>query len=38
LIPTDPKAEALFEQAESIEVFNFTAFVSGIVVEKVFKP
>ncbi|KAG1831940.1 glutathione S-transferase [Suillus subalutaceus] len=38
LIPSDPKAEALFEQAASIETFNFTAFVSGIVAEKVFKP
>ncbi|KAG1879826.1 glutathione S-transferase [Suillus subluteus] len=38
LIPSDPKAEALFEQAASIETFNFTAFVSGIVFEKVFKP
>ncbi|KAG2366652.1 glutathione S-transferase [Suillus spraguei] len=38
LIPTDPKAEALFEQAASIETFNFTAFVSLIVFEKVFKP
>ncbi|KAG2074851.1 glutathione S-transferase [Suillus decipiens] len=38
LIPTDPKAEALFEQAASIETFNFTAFVGLIVFEKVFKP
>ncbi|KAG2074852.1 glutathione S-transferase [Suillus decipiens] len=38
LIPTDPKAEALFEQAASIESFNFTAFVAPIVAEKVFKP
>ncbi|KAG2074855.1 glutathione S-transferase [Suillus decipiens] len=38
LIPTDPKAEALFEQAASIEAFNFTAFVGLIVAEKVFKP
>jgi glutathione S-transferase len=38
LIPSDPKAEALFEQAASIEIFNFNAFVAPIVVEKVFKP
>ncbi|KAG1759249.1 glutathione S-transferase [Suillus occidentalis] len=38
LIPTDPKAEALFEQASSIEIFNFNAFVAPIVFEKVFKP
>ncbi|KAG1818021.1 glutathione S-transferase [Suillus subaureus] len=38
LIPSDPKAEALFEQAASIETFNFSAFVSLIVAEKVFKP
>jgi glutathione S-transferase len=38
LIPTDPIAEALFEQAASIEAFNFTTFVTPIVVEKVFKP
>ncbi|KAG2753961.1 glutathione S-transferase [Suillus brevipes Sb2] len=38
LIPSDPKSEALFEQAASIEAFNFTTFVTPIVVEKVFKP
>ncbi|KAG2031204.1 glutathione S-transferase [Suillus americanus] len=38
LIPVDPKAEALFEQAASIEAFNFTAFVVPIISEKVFKP
>ncbi|KAG1781825.1 glutathione S-transferase [Suillus placidus] len=38
LIPSDPKAEGLFEQAASIEAFNFTAFVAPIVAEKVFKP
>ncbi|KAG2746460.1 glutathione S-transferase, partial [Suillus brevipes Sb2] len=37
-IPTHPKAEALFEQASSIETFNFNAFVAPIVAEKVFKP
>jgi glutathione S-transferase len=38
LISNDPKSEALFEQAASIEAFNFTTFVTPIVVEKVFKP
>ncbi|KAI5984874.1 glutathione S-transferase [Pisolithus albus] len=38
LIPTDPKEEALFEQAASIEAFNFNPFASGIAFEKVFKP
>ncbi|KAG0703339.1 glutathione S-transferase [Suillus ampliporus] len=38
LIPTDPKAEALFEQASSIETSNFFASVAPIVYEKVFKP
>ncbi|KAG1721322.1 glutathione S-transferase [Suillus occidentalis] len=38
LIPSDPKSEALFEQAASIEAFNFTAFVTPIVVEKVLQP
>ncbi|KAG1818023.1 glutathione S-transferase [Suillus subaureus] len=38
LIPSDPKAEALFEQAASIESFNFTAFVAPIVAERVFNP
>ncbi|KAG1831944.1 glutathione S-transferase [Suillus subalutaceus] len=38
LIPSDPKAEALFEQAASIEAFNFTAFVAPIIAEKVFNP
>ncbi|KAH7912707.1 glutathione S-transferase-like protein [Hygrophoropsis aurantiaca] len=37
LIPTDPKAEALFEQAASTETSNFDPYVSGIVFEKVFK-
>ncbi|KAF9219904.1 glutathione S-transferase [Gyrodon lividus] len=30
LIPTDPKAYALFEQAASVETFNFHPFVSGL--------
>jgi glutathione S-transferase len=38
LIPSDLKAEALFEQAASIEAFNFTPFVRPIIIEKVFKP
>ncbi|KAG2142276.1 glutathione S-transferase [Suillus bovinus] len=38
LIPSDPKANALFEQAASIEAFNFNTFVQPIVNEKLFKP
>ncbi|KIJ10103.1 hypothetical protein PAXINDRAFT_172254 [Paxillus involutus ATCC 200175] len=38
LIPSDPKAEALFEQAASVEVSNFNAFAAAVAVEKVFKP
>ncbi|OJA11952.1 hypothetical protein AZE42_13450, partial [Rhizopogon vesiculosus] len=38
LIPTDPQGEALFEQAASIEAFNFSSFVAPICAEKVFKP
>ncbi|KAG2142275.1 glutathione S-transferase [Suillus bovinus] len=38
LIPSDPKANALFEQAASIEAFNFTTFIQPIVYEKLFKP
>ncbi|KAG2123007.1 glutathione S-transferase [Suillus cothurnatus] len=38
LIPSDLKAEALFEQAASVEAFNFTPFVTLIIAEKVFKP
>jgi glutathione S-transferase len=37
LIPTNPQAEALFEQASSIEAFNFAAIVAPICFEKVFK-
>ena len=37
LIPTDPKEEALFEQAASTEAFNFNPYVALIIVEKVFK-
>lgn len=35
--PSDLKAVAGFEQAVSIEAFNFEPFVSGIVAERVFK-
>jgi glutathione S-transferase len=39
LVPThDIKANALFEQAVSIEQHNFDPFASKIVAEKVFKP
>ncbi|KAG5643796.1 hypothetical protein DXG03_009619 [Asterophora parasitica] len=38
LIPTDPKARALFEQAASIETFHFDPPASSAVYEKVFKP
>jgi len=38
LIPTDLQAEALFEQAASIETFNFDAIVMAIAAEKVHKP
>ncbi|KAI6039568.1 glutathione S-transferase [Pisolithus marmoratus] len=38
LIPTEPKEEALFEQAASIEAFNFNPFASIIAQEKLFKP
>ncbi|KAF8626925.1 hypothetical protein AX17_006426 [Amanita inopinata Kibby_2008] len=37
LIPTDPKAKALFEQAASIETSNFDPYASGAVFEKMFK-
>ncbi|KAI6141273.1 glutathione S-transferase [Pisolithus tinctorius] len=37
LIPTDRKEEALFEQAASIESFNFNPFAAGIAYEKIFK-
>ncbi|KAF8875523.1 glutathione S-transferase [Infundibulicybe gibba] len=38
LLPTDPKANALFEQAASIEYSNFDPAASGAAFEKVFKP
>ncbi|KAG1828514.1 glutathione S-transferase [Suillus variegatus] len=34
LIPSDPKAQALFEQAASVEVFNFTNFVQPITISQ----
>lgn len=37
LVPTELKANALFEQAASNESANFDPFASGIIVEKVFK-
>ncbi|KAI9573206.1 glutathione S-transferase [Boletus coccyginus] len=37
LIPTDPKEEALFEQAASVEVSNFDSQIYPLVYEKVFK-
>ena len=37
LIPTDPKEEALFEQAASVEVSNFNPHVSALAYEKLFK-
>jgi glutathione S-transferase len=33
LIPTDPKAKALFEQAASVETSNFDPYVSAIAFE-----
>ncbi|GLB45764.1 putative GST superfamily protein [Lyophyllum shimeji] len=38
LIPDDPKAKALFEQACSVETSNFDSLVAKAVAEKVFKP
>ncbi len=37
LIPTNVEALGLFEQAASIESFNFDPYASGIVFERVFK-
>ncbi|KAI6154597.1 glutathione S-transferase-like protein [Pisolithus tinctorius] len=37
LIPKDAKGEALFEQAASIEAFNFYPFASGLAFEKIIK-
>lgn len=37
LVPTDPKSEALFEQAASIEYSNFYPFALGLSVEKIIK-
>lgn len=38
LIPSDLKANALYQQAVSIETSNFNDYVEKAVVEKVFKP
>ena len=38
LIPKRVKESALFEQAVSIEISNFTPYVQGIAAEKFFKP
>ncbi|KAF8645502.1 hypothetical protein AX16_007787 [Volvariella volvacea WC 439] len=37
LIPKDPKALALFEQAASTEAFNFEPFAAGMATEKIYK-
>jgi len=37
LVPSDPKAEAIFEQAVSIEGSNFYPFALGIATEKIIK-
>ncbi|KAI9573236.1 glutathione S-transferase [Boletus coccyginus] len=37
LIPTDPKGEALFEQAASVEASNFDAYATPLAYEKMFK-
>jgi hypothetical protein len=38
LIPTKPKARAKFEQAASIEYAHLDSLVSGIAMERLFKP
>jgi glutathione S-transferase len=38
LVPTDPKANAVFEQAAVSEVSNFDPSASAIVVETILKP
>jgi glutathione S-transferase len=38
LIPKDSKAKALFEQAASIEAFDFDPYTAKAVFEKLFKP
>ncbi|KIJ60204.1 hypothetical protein HYDPIDRAFT_117463 [Hydnomerulius pinastri MD-312] len=38
LLHGDPRQEALFEQAASIEAFNFDPDAVGICMEKIFKP
>ena len=37
LVPTEPKANALFEQAASIETADFDPSASGLTFEKAFK-
>ncbi|KAI9568182.1 glutathione S-transferase [Boletus coccyginus] len=37
LVPNDPKSEALFEQAASIEYSNFYPFALGLATEKIIK-
>jgi len=37
LVPNDPKSEALFEQAASIEFSNFYPFALGLATEKIIK-
>jgi len=38
LLPTELKANALFHQATSIEIFHFTEHLNGAVEEMIFKP
>lgn len=38
LIPTDLKANALYQQALSIEVTSFNDYAEKLVAEKIFKP
>ena len=38
LVPTEPRARALFEQAASIEQNDFEPYASGILAERYFKP
>lgn len=37
LVPNDPRSEALFEQAASIEYSNFYPFAAGLAAEKIIK-
>ncbi|KAJ3541619.1 hypothetical protein NMY22_g3819 [Coprinellus aureogranulatus] len=38
LIPKNPKAKALFEQAASIEAFNFDPYPTNAIIEMILKP